>query len=339
MIKTNPQIIGLVATSSIAAGIIGSAYILGIGSKREIEVYNCSTDKDIEYIVKSGPEYIIVNPSLLSARNSFLVSLENTIIPKNWLFLGIPIKTANKQGFELNAQDKNSYIKNITFSLKILELSIKYGEKGRKPWKTTCKSNTGLEKLISSANNVPIEYLLKRNNVFSLFNPKVGQKDFTIALYNSIKSKQNSIYSVYQLLSSLPANEITGNESLIMNEARKNLIESNSKEFSLWEYVNTYGYGWEYETERYEANVNAGIWCRDQQYSSIVEYTAKGYKVINSTPEVLSSNGWVRQDYPDGRFSGYVNYTAECNGVRYTLRKEGSVDNINENRLDHYGHD
>jgi len=335
MKKVNPQIIGLVAAGSIGAGIIASAFLLGIGNKK-INVYKCSTDKDIEYIVRSGSEYIIVNPEWVGGRNSFLVSQENTYIPKNWLLLGIQIKTATNQGFELNAPELSSYIKNIKFSSSTLELEINYGEKGNKAWKTTCKPGGDIDKLRYSANNVPIEYLLKRSNVLPVFNPRLGQKEFTIELYNAIKDKKNSTYSVYQLLSSLPVNVITGDESLRMKEARKNLIESNSDEFAVWEYGNSYRYGWQYAAESNEANINAGNWCREQQYSNIAEYTAKAYKVIDSTPEVISSAGWVKQDYPDGRFSGYVNYTAECDGIKYTLRKEGTVDKTDENRLDQY---
>lgn len=339
MKKVNPQIIGLVAAGSIGAGIIASAFLLGFGSKK-IKVYKCSTDKDVEYIVRSGPEYIVVNnPDWASGRNSFLISQENTYIPKNWLLLGIPIKTASNQGFELYAPESRSYIKNIKFSSKTLELEINYGEKGNKPWKTTCKTSGDIDKLRYSANNVPIEYLLKRNNIFSILNPRLGQEEFTIELYNAIKNKKNSTYSVYQLLSSLPENLISGDQNLTMKEARKNLIESNSDEFAVWEYGNSYRYGWEFAAESNEANINAGNWCRDQQYSNIAEYTTKAYKVINSTSEVRSSAGWVKQDYPDGRFSGYVKYTAECDGIKYTLRKEGTVDKTDENRLDQYRHD
>lgn len=75
MKKVNPQIIGLVTAGSIGAGIIASTFLLGIGNKK-IKVYKCSTDKDIEYIVRSGSEYIIVNPNWVGGRNSFLVSQE-----------------------------------------------------------------------------------------------------------------------------------------------------------------------------------------------------------------------------------------------------------------------
>jgi hypothetical protein len=183
----------------------------------------------------------------------------------------------------------------------------------------------------AAANNVPAEYILTRQNNLAFLNPSLGQKDFNIALYNAIKAKKNSTYSIYQLLASLPVNALTGNQTLVMKAAREELIKANSKELSIWEFIGSYRYNWQFANESNEANTNAGNWCRSQQLSNIGEYTSKGFKVVSSTPEVRSSGGWIRQDYPDGRYSGFVNYTAECDGVKYALKKEGSVDSENEN--------
>lgn len=336
MKKPKPQLVAGVAAGSITAGAIAAGMILGLGSKRKIEVYSCSTDKNIEYIVKSGPEYLIVNPSYEWGRNSFLVSKETSSIPKNWLFLGIPVKTAGSQGFELIATEANPYIKSVDFNSDSLKLVVGFGAKGAKPWATTCKTSGNLEKIRSAANNVPVEYLLGRMNNLSFLNPSLGQKDFNLALYNILKSKKNSTYSVYQLLAGLPVNALTGNESLVMRAAREDLIKENSNEIPLWEFNGTYRYYWQFANESGEANINAGNWCKGQQYGNIAEYTSKGFKVVSSTPEVRSSGGWVRQDYPDGRFSGFVNYKAECDGTNYLLKKEGTVDNENENSISQY---
>lgn len=329
--KLKPQLVAGVAAGSITAGAIAAALILGLGSKRKIEVYSCSTDKNIEYIVRSGPEYLIVNPSNEWGRNSFLVSKETRSISKNWLFLGIPIKIVGNQGFELNASESKPYIKSVEFNSESLKLNVNFGTKGAKAWVTTCKPSGNLAKIQSAANNVPVEYLLGRQNNLPFLNPSIGQKDFNLALYNAIKSKKNSTYSVYQLLAGLPVNALTGNESLVMKAAREELIKANSNEFPLWEFNGTYRYNWQYENESGEADTLAGNWCRGQHYSNIAEYTSKGFKVVSSIPEVRSSGGWVKQDYPDGRFSGFVNYKAECDGTRYFLKKEGTVDSENEN--------
>ena len=336
MKKLKPQLVAGVAAGSITAGAIAAGLILGIGSKRKIELYSCSSDKNIEYIVKSGPEYLIVNPSYEWGRNSFLASKETRSIPKNWLYLGIPIKTVGKQGFELYATETKPYIKSVEFNSESLNLSVNFGTKGVKPWETTCKTSGNLPKVQSAANNLPVEYLLGRQNNLPFLNPSIGQKDFNLALYNVIKSKKYSTYSAYQLLAGLPVNALTGNESLVMKAAREDLIKENSNEFPLWEFNGTYRYNWQFANESDEANIHAGNWCRGQQYGNIAEYTSKGFKVVSSTPEVRSSGGWVRQDYPDGRFSGFVNYKAECDGTNNLLKKEGSVDSENENSISQY---
>lgn len=336
MKKIKPQLVAGIAAGSITVGAIAASLILGLGSNRKVELYSCSLDKNIEYIVKSGPEYLIVNPSHEWKRNSFLVSKETSSIPKNWVYLGMPIKTASNQGFELKAYEPKPYIKSVEFSSKSLKLVIEFGAKGIKPWETICKPSGNLGRVQSSANNVPVEYLMGRQNNLQFLNPNIGQKDFNLALYNAIKSKKNSTYSVYQLLAGLPVNALTGNESLVMKAAREELIKANSSEFPLWKFNGTYQYNWQYINENDEANTHAGNWCRGQQYENITDYTSKGFKVVSSKPEVRSSGGWVRQDYPDGRFNGYVNYKAECDGINYLLKKEGSVDSENENSIGQY---
>lgn len=333
MKKLKPQLIAVVAAGSITAGAIAAGLILIFGSKRKIEVYSCSTDQDIEYIVRSGPEYLIVNPSYEWGRNSFLVSKETRSIPKNWLFLGIPIKTVSNQGFELDASEPKPYIRRVEFNGESLRLNVDYGAKEAKDWTAICKLSENLSKIQSAANNAPVEYLLGRQSNLPIINPNLGQKDFNLALYHAMKSKKNLTYSVYQLLAGLPVNALTGNESLVMKAAREELIKANSNEIYLWEFNSTYRYNWQFASESGEANTHAGNWCRGQQYGNISDYTTKGFKVVSSIPELRSSGGWIRQDYPDGRFSGYVNYKSECDGTNNLLKKEGSVDSENENSI------
>jgi hypothetical protein len=188
----------------------------------------------------------------------------------------------------------------------------------------------------AAANNVPVEYILARKSALPFLNPSLGQRQFNLSLYNAIRSKKNSTYAVYQLLAGVPGSQLTGDESLVMADARKELIKANSSQMSLWEFAGTYRYSWEFANEQGEANLNAGNWCRNQSSGTLSEYTSSGYKVTSQSPEIRSTNGWVRQDYPDGRFSGYVKYQAQCDGTSYSLVKEGSVDNELENSYDYY---
>lgn len=331
MKKIKPSLVGAVAVAAIGSGAVAASLILGIGSNRKVELYSCGDDKEIEYVVKSGPEYLIVSPGDEWGRNSFLVSQETQAIPRNWLFRGIPIKSATAQGFELEETRADPFIKTVSFNAATGLLSISYAPDRIKPWSAVCRPDGSREKFQALANNVPLEYLLKRKSEFGLINPKLGQKAFNQALYNVVKDKEHSAYSVYTLLSALPESQLTGEESIAMKEARDQLIQANSSEMQLWTYAGTWRYSWEYPGEKEEANQLSGKWCNGQQYGSINEYRSKGYRVVSSTPETRSTGGWIKQVYPDGRFSGYVNYQASCDGTRYNLKKDGSVDADDEN--------
>lgn len=334
--QVRPQLVVATAAGALLTGGVVAALIISLGNKREAVAFECSKDRDIQYIVKSGPEYIIVNPSNQEYRNSFLVSKETKATPKNWLFMGLPVSTASGESFSLESRDSRPYIKSISFTTATGTLNISYGAQGAMPWKALCKPSHEIAKLRAAANNIPIEYLLLRQSPIGPFNPRLGQKQFNLGLYNAIKDKKGSTYAVYQLLSGLPERELTANESLVMKDARTALIKANSREMTIWTYDRTGRYTSQYENENSVANDLAIKWCDNQQYSGPAEYTAKGYKIVSSGPEVRSSGGWVREDFPDGRYGGYVNYQAECNGTRYSLRLEGSVDAEDENNLDYY---
>jgi hypothetical protein len=207
------------------------------------------------------------------------------------------------------------------------------------PVTTICKPSRELGKIQKIANNVPVEYLLNRQSSMYFLNPRLGQRSFNTTLYNAIRLKKHSTYGVYQLLSSLPENMLTGNESLVMKEARDELIKANTMQSEIWVFSGTYRYYWEYPNEKEEANTNATNWCK-RQNGDMDELTSKGYKTEKSVPESRSTNGWVRQDYPNGEFQGYVNFKAQCDGATYTMIKKGTVDTESENtsrRLDYEG--
>lgn len=74
MKKIKPKLVAAVAVAAIGSGAVAASLILGIGSNRKAELYRCGDEQEIEFIVKSGPEYIIINPKDERERNSFLVS-------------------------------------------------------------------------------------------------------------------------------------------------------------------------------------------------------------------------------------------------------------------------
>jgi hypothetical protein len=51
MKKLKPQLVAFIASGSIITGTIAAGLILGIGSKKKIELYSCGTNKEIDYIV------------------------------------------------------------------------------------------------------------------------------------------------------------------------------------------------------------------------------------------------------------------------------------------------
>ncbi len=330
--KIKQQLVIAIATAAVASGGVISVLILGVGPKRSIQIYSCGDDKEMEYIIKSSNEFIIVNPTNKWSRNSFLVSREIPNVPKNWLFRGIPVKSSTSSGFQLEDNKPDRHIKLAEFNADSGVLTVNYGRSSLKTSSVTCKPSGDIPKLTASANNVPVEYLSLRQHNISLLNPRLGQKDFNLLLYSAIKPKEHSTYSTYTLLSSMPEGSLTGDQSLVMKEARDKLIEANSSDIDLWEYNNTGRYSWQFPNEKGEAERLSIAWCNSQQYASTGEYTSKGYKIISSSPELRSSGGFIRENYPDGRFSGYLNYTAECNGTNYKLKKTGGVDAEEENQ-------
>ncbi|NBW63646.1 MAG: hypothetical protein EBR33_11060 [Synechococcaceae bacterium WB4_1_0192] len=336
MNKIKVALIASAAAGAVVVGALATAVIVVVNAKREPMLYSCGAGKDVEYVLASGPEYMIVNPGRDWGRNSFLISNEAGAIPRNWLYLGIPIRAVGADGFTLAATESRPFIKTITFDVKTRSLAIQYGVQAKRREVLTCKPSADLARVQAAANNVPVEYILARKSALPFLNPSLGQRQFNLSLYNAIRSKKNSTYAVYQLLAGVPGSQLTGDESLVMADARKELIKANSSQMSLWEFAGTYRYSWEFANEQGEANLNAGNWCRNQSSGTLSEYTSSGYKVTSQSPEIRSTNGWVRQDYPDGRFSGYVKYQAQCDGTFYSLVKEGSVDNELENSYDYY---
>jgi len=337
MSKAKPILvfISLVAAVGLSGVFIALAFVL-LSAKRELKLFNCGKGSEVEYILATGNEYVIVNPSHYWGRNSFLISSEAGKIPRNWLFRGIPISSISSNGFALQASDEKPIIKSLSFDVKTGSLVIHRGEHSPKRESLICGQSNDYEKVQSAANNFPVEYLFNRRSWISFLNPRLGQPQFNQALFRALRSKNNAAYGIYQLLSVIPRGRLSNDEALMLAQTHKELIKANTSEVSLWEFAGTYRYSWQFAAEQGEANLNAGNWCRSQSSSDRSQWLSKGFKLFRSTPEIRSTNGWIRQNYPDGRFSGYVNYQAECDGKLLTLTRPATVDNDFENSLELY---
>ena len=320
----------VVATSiAILVGGVGATSLVYALKRRPIITYKCDSNIGAEYIVSSEREYMIANPNNSWSENTYLVSNDIRDMPKNWLYYGLVPENINSSGFKLISEESNPWISELAFDARDGTLGITYRGGGEKFELVACRKTTEIKEVAIAANNVPIEYLSSR---VGLINPSYGDKEFNLMLYKVIKDRKNSYYGVYKLLSSLNSENLTGEEIEVMKNARDVLIDKNSDQTKVWEYNNTFRFNWEqqYRSERGEADKNAGNWCRNQQRENTSIYTSKGYRIIDSRPQEKES-GKQTQRYPDGRYSGYVNYWAFCDGTLYTLKKEGGVDSPSGN--------
>lgn len=343
---TNPKI-ALLAIASIACGGALGYGLLTTHLKRTIEVYTCNKDvktrnSEIELIVQSGPEYVIVNPSNTWSKNSFVVSNQIPNTAYNWKLRGLNTDKAQWSGFKLvaNGTEKQPVVEEITFEANSKLLSIKYGKRkdnGYKPddIKVTCRIKGNYTELVKQANNFPMEYLKERTSGIPLTMPNLDNKTFNESLLKAMQGRDNSVYTQYQLLNRRRKSSLSAQETDKLEDLRKQLIDKNTSRRSVWEFSGTYRWWYQaqYPNEEAEAGENAREWCEGNQYSTRANYTNKGYKVISSDYERRGSRNWnwTRKNYPDGRFGGYVKYKAECDGTNYQLEKKGTVDNRNVN--------
>jgi hypothetical protein len=316
-------ITALGATSAVlAAAVIGAA---STAKKPAPIAFQCGSDNSIQYIIQSGSEYILANPRTDWERNSFLVSTEAPNTPLNWRYYNLLTASSSDKGFSLKANDQKPYISSIAFDAQSGVLATQFGPKSLTPEKTTCKRIATTDDASKGLNNVPVDYLLLRNKLIPFLNPGLGNKEFNIKLHDALDGKDHSEYSTYKLLASLNVNDITGDQRLEMEAAREKAIEANSSSTSVWEHDGTYTYWWEFANEKGEASKHAAEWCRSQQFESTSDYTSQGFKIISSEAEQTTGD-WQTHLYPDGRFAGYVKFKATCNGQRYQLKKEGTID-------------
>ena len=343
---TNPKI-ALLAIASIACGGALGYGLMTTHLKRTIEVYTCNKDakvrnSEIEAIVQSGPEYVIINPSNTWSKNSFVVSNQIPNTALNWKLRGMNTDKAQWSGFKLvaNGTEQQPIVKEITFETSSKILEVKYGKRkdnGYKPddIKVTCKIEGNYTELTKKANNFPMEYLKERISGVAMTMPDLDNQAFNESLLKAIQERDNSDYTQYQLLNRRTQSSLSPWEKDKLKNLRDQLIDKNTSRRSVWEFSGDFR-GWyqtQYPNEKSEAHENAREWCRSNQYSSRANYTNKGYKVVSSDYEQRGSRNWdwIRKNYPDGRFGGYVKYKAECDGTNYQLEKKGTVDDTSVN--------
>ena len=326
---------------SIALGAICSYALMNYSLKRELAIFTCTQDKssypEIHTILKSGPEYIIVNPNETWTRNSFLVSKDVKETPLNWRLRGLKTARSQWSGFRLESNDgtKNPIIREVSFDASTQRLAITHNKdaNGYKPddVNVTCKQQGNYHALASKANNVPLGYIRGRSGKGLFMMPGLANNTFNASILNELKGKENSEYGQYQLLSRRILSQMDAEERSLMENLKEGLISRNTRQATVWEFAGTYRYWWQYGNEKQEANNNAGDWCRGNQYSTRSEYENQGYKLSSSRPDKRSTYGWAKKLYPDGRYAGYVNYKAECDGTTYELKLAGTVDEIGQN--------
>ena len=332
-----------VTGASLIIGAAASYMLIDNSLKRTLSVWTCTKEPrsypEIHSILKSGAEFIIVNPQESWRRNSFLVSQEMSQTPLNWRLRGLRTERSQWSGFKLVSNDATKYpiIAQVKFNAVSGMLSIKYG-KSKEGYKqddinVTCKPTGSYYQLASKANNVPLGYLKGRSSKGFFMIPDLSDKEFNASLLSEIRSKENSEYAQYQLLSSRAASQVDAEERSIMQRLKEELIESNTRKATVWEFDGSYRFNWQrqYPNERQEADNNAGEWCRGNQYTTRNEFLKQGYRVVSSRPDQRSTYGWAQKRYSNGRFGGYVNYKAYCDGTTYELKLSGGVDEVGQN--------
>ena len=337
---TNKKIAILAATSIACGGAIGYG-LLTTQLKRTIEVFSCN-NREIETIVQSGPEYVIINPTITWDRNSFAVSMQIPNSPYNWRLRGLTTKKAQWSGFRIvaNEEEKQPIVKEITFEASSKKLNIKYATNSYNSYKpedvtVTCRREENYADLAKEANNFPIEYLEERTSGLTLTMPSLNNRRFNESLSQAIQGRENSDYTHYQLLNLRNVASLSSAEKDRLQSLREKLIDKNTTRRVVWEFSGDFR-GWhepQYPNEAYEARNNAREWCKSNQNYTRSDYTKKGYVVVKSNYQQRGSRnfGWIRKNYPDGRFSGYVKYKAECDGTNYQLVKKGTVDDKSVN--------
>jgi len=318
--------------SAGAALLIGSLATAAFAVKKDQRAWICGKKSDYPtYILKSGDEYIVANPSdTYSDANSRLISFQQENIPKKWLPDGV-IKSSvksDKDGFsytsEYSGERGDASKTKTSFAAKQGLLTYSYPGTKNVPNTTRCNPLvwTDVQSDLQSLSGVPVIYLSKRNQLFEPLNPKLGQPDFNVFLANSLVDAPKSDYSVYKLLSVLPREKLKTEQLDQMDQAKKNLIVSTSSQQAFWEYENDFTYNYNGEVWKQMAEEAARLKCNNENENSSATLLSEGYEIVSSVPQVKEF-GWMKHTFEDG---SWVSYKVDCKGKYFVMKKEGFID-------------
>lgn len=319
----------ILALAGGACGVGLTLVILLVFGRRSVQAYDCgATAAGVQWIVQSGPEYLLGSSDPAAAPNSYLVSLEQVdarFLPGRWLLPGSTTLEASGSGFRLRTSAAAAEAQ-LRFDGARAQLS-QSGAGGSQPQVFSCKRLASLPDSLNRFNGVPLDYLLLRPLVVSAFNPDLSDLNTRLALARVLLSRPGSDYSVYKLLALVPRDQLQTADLDGLEAARRRLQAELSSTVSFWEYGGRANPGWFFANEQAEASGHAEQWCQGQSEGTMAARLRDGYRVIQSTPQTRSS-GTRRALYPDGRFAGYVDWTATCEGTQTTLQRDGDLSRL-----------
>lgn len=325
--RIRPIYLALAAVSA-PLGMLLAAGVLLISQRHTAVAFDCGTTANPELIVQSGSEYLLANPSVSGVTNSYLVTLElkdPSSIPARWRFQEAQVLRADASGLELQI-GAGSDREVASFAAASGQWRSRTGNSS--PARVTnCRRLAALPASISRLSGVPLSYLQMRPWPLSVLNPDLSAPDFRLAMARELSGRSGSEYSFYKLVSSLSRSLLTPTDEDHLQAARKALEAELSVTTSFWEYSGSSSATWEYPNEQAEAREHANQWCQQQSEGTLASRLAEGYQLISSVPQSRDS-GRQRALYPDGRFAGYVDYTANCQGMEHTIRQDADLSRL-----------
>lgn len=326
-VMIRPVHIALAAVST-ALGMLLAAGGLLVSQRHQPLAFDCGSSANPELIIQSGSEYLLANPSVSTASNSYLVSRElrdPAGLPARWRLQGFEVLRADPQGFQLRT-DKDSGSRIMEFETATGQWRLR-DKPGGPATSTGCRRQAAMPASVNRFSGVPLDYLQQRPWPLALLNPDLAEPGFRLALARRISGRPGSDYSFYKLVASLPRTALTPADEERLQAARRALQAELALTVSFWEYGGSSSATWEFPNEQGEAERHASDWCRQQTEGSLAERLAQGYQVASSVPQSRDS-GQQQALYPDGRFAGYVNYTASCQGTLHTLRRDADLSRL-----------
>jgi len=326
-VRIRPVHVALALVSASLGALLAATAVL-VALRRTPVVFDCGSSANPELIIQSGAEYLLANPSVTTASNSSLVSLElrdPAALPARWRPQGLQVLRADAQGFQLRP-DRSSGSQTVEFEVASGQWRLR-DRPGAAPVITSCRRQVLLPAAVNRFNAVPLDYLQLRPWPLRLLNPDLSEAGFRLSLARRISARSGSDYSFYKLVASLPRTALTPSDEERLQAARRSLQAELALTTSFWEYGGSSSATWEYANEQLEAERHAADWCRQQSEGSLTTRLSQGYQLVSSVPQGRDS-GQQKALYPDGRFAGYVNYSASCQGVLHTLRRDADLSRL-----------